>query len=315
MSASHDDAHAPEPVELTSPLLWTVLMLAACATLAWWFFHWLGDGRVEGRRGERIPKAAAAAGEVEPDHQKLIANRGQDVLDLGALVYGKNCASCHGAQGNSNPSNMSPPPRNFQADAFRGPLGGGPYALYTVVSHGLNGMPAFPALTPEQRYAVVHYIRETWVKTANAKNYVDRDPPAVVAQIPPPGKAVEGGERVAPDRIEIKAPVQPLLAAIADDQAQAWNQCAAWLYAARRAAAGKPELAAAVKQLIALFDDQAEAGRVERVRQAVASGDRQAFTALLAGSDGSGEVRPYFSLLAEDQLAALFQFLTSQGGK
>jgi len=56
MSAAHDDAHgyaAPEPVEITNPLLWSVFLLAACLALVWWFFHWLDSGRVEGRRGER----------------------------------------------------------------------------------------------------------------------------------------------------------------------------------------------------------------------------------------------------------------------
>ncbi len=43
--------------------------------------------------------------------------------------------------------------------------------------------------------------------------------------------------------------------------------------------------------------------------------NRARFIALLAGSDGSGAVRPYFSLLPEDQLIGLFQFLKTLGGK
>jgi hypothetical protein len=40
-----------------------------------------------------------------------------------------------------------------------------------------------------------------------------------------------------------------------------------------------------------------------------------AWATLLAGSDGSGALRPFFSLLPEDQLVALFQFLKTPGGK
>jgi len=107
MSAAHDDAHgyaAPEPVEITNPLLWSVFLLAACLALVWWFFHWLDSGRVEGRRGERIPQVGKATMAVEPDHRKLAADRSQDVIDHGALLYAKNCASCHGTNGDNPPS-------------------------------------------------------------------------------------------------------------------------------------------------------------------------------------------------------------------
>jgi hypothetical protein len=204
---------------------------------------------------------------------------------------------------------MNPPPRNFHADGWKCQLGGGPYGFYSVLTHGQNTMPSFPGLTPAQRYAVIHFVRETWVKTDNAKNYVENDAPEVVKEIPPPGAAGHAEGEHDPRKVEIKAPVHALMAGIAQDQEVAVNELMAWIYAAGRSA--PPAQAAAVRQLAVLAD--ARPARVAQARAAVVADDRQRFAALLAGSDGSGAVSPFFSLLPEDDLAALFQLL--KGGK
>lgn len=308
-AAAHDHGHqdVPERPEVTSPLLWTVCILAIIGFLSWLFFHYLASGRVVGRH--HGPIHVEVAGDPEPEHVKLMADRSQAVIDQGAILFGSKCASCHGTQGNSNPSNTNPAPRNFHADPWKNKLGGGPYALYCVMTHGQNTMPAFPGLTPAQRYAVIHYLRETWVKTANQGNYVDTDAPDVVKEIPPPG--VAGGGEVAhdPSGIEIKAPVHALMAGIAEDQTVAMNELMAWIYAAARTA--PPAQAAAVRQFAALAN--ARPVLVVQARAAVQAGDRQRFATVLAASDGSGAVNPFFSLLPEDDLAALFQLL--KGGK
>ncbi len=315
MSSSHDDAHAhaaPDPVELTHPLLWTACLLFASLSLVWWFFHFLAAGRVEGRRGEMIPLAAHTGKAMEPDHAKLGADRSPEVLERGQLVYAKNCASCHGTTGDNPPSVAGTPPRNFRKDAFKGPLGGGPYGLYVVVSRGFGSMPAFPSLSPADRYAVVHYVRETMVKVDNAKNYLAKDPEAVLRQIPPPGTAL-AAEPVARDQIEIKAPLLPLLAAISEEEAARAARVTAWLEQARREAGARVGLADDLQHLIGMAHERM--GLVEQLQVTVAADSRARFLALLAGSDGSGALRPHFSLLPEDQLVALFQFLKTPGGK
>lgn len=306
----HDSAHghhAPERPEISSPFLWTGCILAIICFLVWMFFHYLANGRVVGRHHGLIH--VEAAGDPEPDHLKLMADRSSAVIDQGAVIYGAKCASCHGTQGNSNPSNMNPPPRNFHTDAWKGKLGGGPYALYDVMTHGQNTMPSFPGLTPAQRYAVIHFLRETWVKTDNAKNYVDSDAPEVVKEIPPPGAAGHSEAVHDPSAIAIKVPVQALMAGIAHDQDVAVNELMAWIYAAGRSAS--PAQAGAVQQLAALA--QVRPALVAQARNAVANGDQPRFATVLAGSDGSGVLNPFFALLPENELAALFQLL--KGGK
>jgi mono/diheme cytochrome c family protein len=315
MSASHDDAHAhagPEPVEVTNPLLWTVFLLGASLVLVWWFFHWLASGRVEGRRSDMIPQVGRSTMAVEPDHKKLAADRSQDVIDHGALLYAKNCASCHGTNGDNPPSISGTPPRNFRADAFKNPLGGGPYGLFVVVTRGFGSMPAFPSLSATDRYAVVQFVRETMVKPSNAKNYVANDADSVLKQIPPPGSAA-AVDQVARNLVEIKAPLLPLLAGISDEEAQKAAFLSKWLEQARREAGDRPVVSTGVQQLIELSADHL--GLIEVVHQSVVKDDKARFTALLAGSDGSGAVHPYFSLLGEDHLVALFQFLKNLGGR
>jgi cytochrome c5 len=250
--------------------------------------------------------------QLEPDHAKLGADRSSEVIERGALVYAKNCASCHGTTGDNPPSISGTPPRNFRKDAFKNPLGGGPYGLYVVVTRGFGSMPAFPSLSAGDRYAVIHFVRETMVKPSNAKNYLAKDPDTVLRQIPPPG-ATQAAEPVERDLIEIKAPILPLLAGISEEAAGRATQTGKWLEQARSEAGTRAALAAGVQHLIILAHERM--GLAEQLQAAVGADNRARFITLLAGSDGSGSVRPFFSLLPEDQLVGLFQFLKTLGGK
>jgi mono/diheme cytochrome c family protein len=305
MSAAHDDAHAhaPEQPEVSHPLLWSVLILGIMAFLAWLFFHYLFHGMHVARHEEKITVHRAA--EPEPDHEKLAKNVSPEVIDAGQAIYNAKCASCHGAQGNSNPSNLKPAPRNFHTDAWKNPNGGSPYALYLVVSKGMGTMPAFPGLSPQQRYAVNHFIVETWTKKDNHHCYEAENPEALKKQIPAPGAAGEHGGERHPELVEAKAPVLPLLAGLAKHGDEEVHALRAWAALARRGA--KPETAALANDFVALVE--VEPSLAGRVQEAVRSNDRTRFDALLAGSDGSGAVRADFSLASADQLGGLFELL------
>ncbi len=311
--SAHDDTHLPERPELTHPLLWTVCLLTAIVVLAWWFFDWLASGRVDGRKHERLEHHSVVG---EPDHLKLIADRSPAVLAAGAILYSKNCASCHGANGTPGPASGTPP-RNFHTDAFKNDLGGGPYGFYSVLTRGYGGnMPSFPGLTAEQKYAIAHYVRETFVKADNAKNYVAEDSEAVAKQIPPPGAAGagEGGQTASPDRLEVAAPVQRLMAGLAKAEGARLHGDAVWLSAALTAT--PPTQRALLFEIWHL--ERSRPGLVAEVRHAVADGDQARFAALLTGADGSGVVRPAFALASSDELAGAFTALASiraEGGK
>ncbi len=305
MSAAHDDSHAhvPEQPEVSHPLLWSALILAIMAFLSWLFFNYLFHGMHVARHHEKI--SVHQAGEPEPNHAQLSKNNSQDVIDAGQAIYNAKCASCHGAQGNSNPSNLKPVPRNFHTETWKNPNGGSPYALYLVLTKGLGTMPAFPGLTPEQRYAVNHYITETWTKKLNQSCYVADNPEDLKKQIPPPGAAgAEGAERH-PERVEAKAPVRPLLAGLAQNENIAVNSLRTWATIARSSA--KPDSAFMAERFVALVTAEPALGQL--IHATVKAGDRDRFAALLAGSDGSGAVRPDFSLASADQLGGLFELL------
>lgn len=231
-SHGHDPHPAPEPREFSHPALWTAGLVAIIAALGWVFFHQIAAGR-EAAKGEpayTVPKAASG-----PDHQTLIADRSQAVLDRGEVLYGKNCASCHGAAGDSNPSNITPHPRVFKAEALRNKLGGGPYAWYLVLTNGFgSGMPGFRNLSPEDRYAVLHFVRETWVKP-NSEIYAADDPPEVAKQIPAKGGAA-GEAAVDPATVHAPRAVQGVMARLAAAEAVRAAAVRDWL--ARAGAAG-----------------------------------------------------------------------------
>ncbi|MBA3937506.1 MAG: cytochrome c [Planctomycetes bacterium] len=310
--SAHDETHLPEQPELTHPLLWTVCLLTAIVVLSWWFFDWLSSGRVDGRKHERLERHSLVG---EPDHLKLIADRSPAVLASGAALYAKNCASCHGANGVPGPASGTPP-RNFHSDGFKNDLGGGPYGFYTVLAKGYGGnMPSFPGLTAEQKYAIAHYVRETFIKADNAKNYAAADSEAVTKQIPPPGAAGgEGGEKVRPDQLEVAAPVQRLMAGMARAEGVRLHDDAVWLAAALTATPpAKRGLLVEIWHL-----ERNRPGLVAEIRHAVAAGDQVRFAALLTGADGSGVVRPVFALASADELAGAFTALAStraEGGK
>ncbi len=88
-------------------------------------------------------------------------------LQTAQQQYATLCAVCHGPEGRGDGpagATLNPKPVNFHARAFqeRMPVG----ATFWVIKHGLattprrSGMPAFGALSDEQVWALVAYIRQ-----------------------------------------------------------------------------------------------------------------------------------------------------------
>lgn len=90
-------------------------------------------------------------------------DRTADVLALGKEMFDGFCASCHGLAGDgTGPAGaaLRPPPANFTDPIYR--LADDAY-LYWRVTKGVpgTGMPPWESvLTEEERWAVVHYLRE-----------------------------------------------------------------------------------------------------------------------------------------------------------
>lgn len=85
-----------------------------------------------------------------------------DVVAAGKKSYEANCVSCHGEKGLGDGAAavaLNPKPRNFSKEAFVN--GSDPLAIFGTLQKGLNqGMPAFESLPADERWALVHYVRE-----------------------------------------------------------------------------------------------------------------------------------------------------------
>jgi mono/diheme cytochrome c family protein len=295
---SHD-SHQPDAPERTNPVIWTIGLLVSISVLAFWFATNWSHGTTIGREHGMLPPSESA-GPAEPNHAELIADRSEDVIDQGAVLFAKNCASCHGPQGNSNVANMNPAPRNFWQDAFNNPNGGGPYGLYTVLSKGFNGMPAFPSLKPEERYAVIHFVQERFVKPNNPDNYHEVDSPEVTAKIPAAGG--EGsGPTVKPNLREVPEQSRPLMAAVAESATPVAAANEAWIARACDGAEGR------AGRILKSLAHQRVDGYLAALAAAVSSDDRERVQVQLA-TPALGVALPEGALLT----AAEFDHLYAQ---
>ncbi len=92
----------------------------------------------------------------------------------GAAVYSKYCLSCHGVDGNLALAQA----RRLGADPLLNDIygaGAHPLSMFATVTKGFRMMPPQTHLSIDQRYAVVHYIREDLIKKANPSQYVKID--------------------------------------------------------------------------------------------------------------------------------------------
>ncbi len=183
-------AHESKP-EVTNPVLWTVALLIFTIGIACWFGYWLGKGKTHGLSN---PHPAKADGVVKgvPDHAAYIKDLSPEVLARGKEKYMANCVACHGPKGVP----VIPSARNFTTEAFKNDVHGAkahPWSMFDTLTNGYNGgaMPPQGHISEEDRYAIVHFVRETFVKEANPSQYVSIEE-ALSAEFPAP--AVASGE-------------------------------------------------------------------------------------------------------------------------
>lgn len=113
------------------------------------------------------------------DHARLIRSWDHLSLERGARIYNGMCITCHG---NQKTEGSLPTALRFHSGDFKN--GNDPLSMYKTLTHGYNQMTAQPWMTPTQKYDVIHYIRESFLKTDNAKHYTKVDD-AYLASLPP----------------------------------------------------------------------------------------------------------------------------------
>jgi putative heme-binding domain-containing protein len=104
------------------------------------------------------------------DHAGMITELGTKHLERGEVIYNRVCSNCHGTQ--RQPGSLPAAPR-FGFATLRN--GSDPYRMYRILTDGSGQMAAQTWMVPQQKYDVIHYIREVYLKSANPSQYVRID--------------------------------------------------------------------------------------------------------------------------------------------
>lgn len=105
--------------------------------------------------------------EARLDHVSLVGALGDEFYHRGMATYRRACFSCHG---NVDQPGSIPNSRQFWTEPFRN--GADPYALYRTLTLGYGLMPPQVQLTPREKYSVIHFIREEFLREHNPDAYV-----------------------------------------------------------------------------------------------------------------------------------------------
>ncbi len=104
--------------------------------------------------------------EAHVDHAGLISKLDRKSLQRGEAIYSLSCANCHGTreQLGSLPTSL-----RFASGQFKN--GFDPYAMYQTLTRGHGMMAPQTWMVPRQKYDVIHYIREAYLKPYNNTQY------------------------------------------------------------------------------------------------------------------------------------------------
>lgn len=104
---------------------------------------------------------------VEPADLAELQKPSANLINEGEKIFQSVCVSCHGADGKGDGvagASLNPHPRNFTSkdNWINGPTLSG---IFETLQNGISGsaMVAFDSYTTEQKFALAHYIRSTFV--------------------------------------------------------------------------------------------------------------------------------------------------------
>lgn len=126
-----------------------------------------GKGPARARELEPAPEKLDSLAETLIDHARQIRSLAAADVQAGRQLYRQYCVNCHGKDGNKT---VNPLARRFAKDRLK--FGTDPYAMWKTISYG-NGLmfPQAALLSPEDRYQIVHFLREEFIKDANPSQY------------------------------------------------------------------------------------------------------------------------------------------------
>lgn len=115
-----------------------------------------------------LTEADLPKSEKDIDHAGLIANLDRKSLRIGERIYNGNCINCHGnreVEGSLPISQKFWEPHPYKA-------GTDFYSMYRTLSLGVGNMPAQPMLTPQEKYSVILYIQQEFIKQFNEEHFI-----------------------------------------------------------------------------------------------------------------------------------------------
>ncbi len=115
---------------------------------------------------------------AEADHKRIVGAWDHNSLDRGARIYNGLCITCHGTD---KVEGTLPTALRFHEGEFKN--GKDPLSMYNTLTKGFNLMVPQPWMTPQQKWDVIHYLREAFVKEANPSQYTEVDD-AYLASLP-----------------------------------------------------------------------------------------------------------------------------------
>lgn len=105
------------------------------------------------------------------DHAAIVSAWGEGSLREGAAIYESLCILCHG---DADKPGSLPTATRFAQGGFRN--GADPYSMYLTLTHGFGQMTAQPQFTTAQKYAVIHHIRETYLRHHQGPGFTEITP-------------------------------------------------------------------------------------------------------------------------------------------
>jgi putative heme-binding domain-containing protein len=140
----------------------------------------IADGGPERARALRPAVAGVVIPEYENrlDHAGLIRSWNEKSYRRGEAIFERVCANCHGTL--DRPGSLPTSPR-FATHAFKN--GADPHGLYRTLTHGYGQMAPQTWMAPRQKYDVIHYLREHYLKERNPAQYRGVDP-SYLADLP-----------------------------------------------------------------------------------------------------------------------------------
>jgi putative heme-binding domain-containing protein len=109
--------------------------------------------------------------ERDIDHAGLISSLDQKSFERGEAIYNRVCLNCHGTKDRlgSLPTSL-----RFASGVFKN--GADPFNMYRTLTLGFGQMTRQTWMVPRQKYDVIHYIRESYLKPHNPVQYGPVDP-------------------------------------------------------------------------------------------------------------------------------------------